>query len=116
MYHTLACKRCPALHAVQRKVESSHYNAASATSLSANLVLLTSSKALFVDLPYLWRVFIYMAQPLLQTSSLHFDQTSAQFVEWFTAADGTRLSPKVQLRDLRSENAGRGAGMFPAGL
>ncbi|KIW90359.1 uncharacterized protein Z519_09004 [Cladophialophora bantiana CBS 173.52] len=40
---------------------------------------------------------------------LDFDQATARFVEWFTAADGTRLSPKVQLKDLRSEGAGRGA-------
>ncbi|OQV02867.1 hypothetical protein CLAIMM_07991 isoform 2 [Cladophialophora immunda] len=40
---------------------------------------------------------------------LDFDQATARFVEWFAAADGTRLSPKVQLKDLRSESAGRGA-------
>ncbi|OAL34382.1 hypothetical protein AYO20_06435 [Fonsecaea nubica] len=40
---------------------------------------------------------------------LDFDQATAHFVEWFTAAEGTRLSPKVQLKDLRTENAGRGA-------
>ncbi|KIX97008.1 uncharacterized protein Z520_07122 [Fonsecaea multimorphosa CBS 102226] len=38
-----------------------------------------------------------------------FDQATARFVEWFTAADGTRLSSKIRLKDLRSENAGRGA-------
>ncbi|OAP59529.1 hypothetical protein AYL99_06827 [Fonsecaea erecta] len=47
-----------------------------------------------------------VVQPL---GRLNFDRATAHFVEWFTAADGTRLSPKVQLKDLRSENAGRGA-------
>lgn len=41
-----------------------------------------------------------------------FSQKTALFVEWFKAsATGTRLSTKVELQDLRSENAGRGAGM-----
>jgi hypothetical protein len=40
-----------------------------------------------------------------------FDEATAQFVEWFTTADGTRLSSKVLLKDMRSANAGRGAGM-----
>ncbi len=39
-----------------------------------------------------------------------YNQASAQFVEWFQSAGGTRLSSKVQLRDLRTEDAGRGAG------
>ncbi|KAK5338275.1 Ribosomal lysine N-methyltransferase 4 [Exophiala xenobiotica] len=37
-----------------------------------------------------------------------FDQTTAGFVEWFTTADGTRLSSKIELKDLRDETAGRG--------
>ncbi|KIV80513.1 hypothetical protein PV11_08008 [Exophiala sideris] len=37
------------------------------------------------------------------------DQSSAQFVEWFSAVDGTRLSTKIQLKDLSAESAGRGA-------
>ncbi|KAK5465414.1 Ribosomal lysine N-methyltransferase 4 [Exophiala xenobiotica] len=37
-----------------------------------------------------------------------FDQTTAGFVEWFTTAAGTRLSSKIELKDLRDENAGRG--------
>ncbi len=41
-----------------------------------------------------------------------FDQTTASFVEWFTSADGTRLSSKIELKDLREENAGRGLGML----
>lgn len=41
-----------------------------------------------------------------------FDQASTQFVEWFTAADGTRLNAKIQLQDLSAEGAGRGAGML----
>ncbi|KAI1607906.1 SET domain-containing protein 6 [Exophiala viscosa] len=37
------------------------------------------------------------------------DQASAQFIEWFSAVDGTRLSTKIQLKDLSAEGAGRGA-------
>jgi hypothetical protein len=39
-----------------------------------------------------------------------FDQTTAGFVEWFTTAAGTRLSSKIELKDLLDENAGRGLG------
>ncbi|EXJ85400.1 hypothetical protein A1O1_05764 [Capronia coronata CBS 617.96] len=45
----------------------------------------------------------------LSADGMDFDQSSAEFVHWFTAADGTRLSHKVQLRDLRRTNAGRAA-------
>lgn len=44
------------------------------------------------------------------SGSSDFDQTTARFLAWFTSADGTRISPKVQLNDLRAQNAGRGAG------
>jgi hypothetical protein len=44
------------------------------------------------------------------SESLDFDQTTANFLAWFAAASGTRLNPKVQLQDLRAQNAGRGAG------
>ncbi|KAL2399683.1 Ribosomal lysine N-methyltransferase 4 [Exophiala dermatitidis] len=49
-----------------------------------------------------------MAAPMQEPDNLDFDQTSTQFVNWFAAANGTRLNPKVQLKDLRRENAGRG--------
>ncbi|KAK5047984.1 hypothetical protein LTR84_006174 [Exophiala bonariae] len=43
------------------------------------------------------------------SASLDFDQTTSRFLAWFTSADGTRISPKVELKDLRAQNAGRGA-------
>ncbi|EXJ79606.1 hypothetical protein A1O3_07885 [Capronia epimyces CBS 606.96] len=50
-----------------------------------------------------------MAESFQHAGHSDFDQTSAQFIKWFTEADGTRWSSKVQLQDLRNENAGRGA-------
>ena len=40
-----------------------------------------------------------------------FNEQTAQFGEWFTSAQDTRLSAKIELKDLRSENAGRAAGI-----
>ena len=52
-----------------------------------------------------------MAEATRLVNRSDFNQTSSEFVEWFTTAHGTRLNPKVQLKDLRDQNAGRGAGM-----
>jgi N-lysine methyltransferase SETD6 len=40
-----------------------------------------------------------------------FTQKSAEFLQWFNASPGTRLSQKIQLADLRSRSAGRGVGL-----
>jgi hypothetical protein len=53
-----------------------------------------------------------MAKSEADNGNLDFDQITATFLDWFTKAEGTRLSPKVQLKDLRSISAGRGAGKF----
>ncbi|OCT54049.1 Ribosomal N-lysine methyltransferase 4 [Cladophialophora carrionii] len=50
-----------------------------------------------------------MAEPVQPADLLEFSQATADFVEWFKSANGTRLSSKVQLKDLRNGNAGRGA-------
>ncbi|KIW72971.1 hypothetical protein PV04_01127 [Phialophora macrospora] len=50
-----------------------------------------------------------MAEPLMPVGFDEFAPATTEFVKWFTSADGTRLSSKVQLKDLRSANAGRGA-------
>ena len=39
-----------------------------------------------------------------------FAQRSKEFVEWFRNAEGTRLSDKIELADLRHKGAGRGVG------
>lgn len=41
----------------------------------------------------------------------HFQQLSSNFLEWFKANPGTRISAKITLTDLRFRNAGRGVGM-----
>ena len=56
------------------------------------------------------------AEATERVGRLDFDRTSTEFIEWFSASDGTRLNPKVQLRDLRDQNAGRAAGMFSDSL
>ena len=43
-----------------------------------------------------------------------FVKRSQAFVEWFRNAEGTRLSDKIQLADLRHRGAGRGVGTFRA--
>ena len=53
-----------------------------------------------------------MAEAVLPGDRLDFDLAATRFIEWFTAADGTRLNSKVQLKDLRAQDAGRGAGML----
>lgn len=45
-------------------------------------------------------------------SSNDFSQQSSDFVDWFSSAQGTRLSDKIQLSDLRGRGAGRGASMY----
>src|SRR3954447_8979329 len=40
--------------------------------------------------------------------SEQFQHDSFTFLEWFTAAKGTRLNPKLELADLRASAAGRG--------
>lgn len=57
-----------------------------------------------------------MAEVVEPVERLEYNQASAQFVEWFQSADGTRLSSKVQLRDLRGDQAGRGAGQSSSHL
>jgi hypothetical protein len=42
--------------------------------------------------------------------SEQFWHDSLAFLEWFTAAKGTRRSPKLELADLRASAAGRGVG------
>lgn len=44
------------------------------------------------------------------TASVEFEPTTADFIAWFTAANGSRISRKVWLSDLRAQNAGRGVG------
>jgi hypothetical protein len=39
-----------------------------------------------------------------------FQHDSFAFLEWFTAAKGTRWNPKLELADLRASAAGRGVG------
>jgi hypothetical protein len=39
-----------------------------------------------------------------------FQHDSFAFLEWFTAAKGTRWSSKLELADLRASAAGRGVG------
>ncbi|KEF58217.1 SET domain-containing protein 6 [Exophiala aquamarina CBS 119918] len=41
--------------------------------------------------------------------SSEFDHTTADFLAWFAAANGTRLSSKIQLKDFRAQDAGRSA-------
>jgi hypothetical protein len=53
-----------------------------------------------------------MPEAVKSIAPLDFAEATAEFVKWFDLADGTRLSSKVQLQDLRSENAGRGASML----
>ncbi|KAJ9608946.1 Ribosomal lysine N-methyltransferase 4 [Cladophialophora chaetospira] len=50
-----------------------------------------------------------MAEPVEHVENHPFNEATTEFVEWFKSADGIRLSPKVELRDLRNDNAGRGA-------
>ena len=40
-----------------------------------------------------------------------FEQKSQTFISWFEASEGARLSSNIKLADLRSQHAGRGAGM-----
>ena len=54
---------------------------------------------------------LIMADPIELAEHPDFNQATAEFVKWFESAGGTRLSSKVQLTDLRSDNEGRGAGM-----
>ncbi|RMZ81583.1 hypothetical protein DV737_g2516, partial [Chaetothyriales sp. CBS 132003] len=42
------------------------------------------------------------------TDSADFARRSQEFVDWFRNAPGTRLSPKIELADLRHRGAGRG--------
>lgn len=49
----------------------------------------------------------------MATSDDNFSQRTANFLEWFTSAEGTRLSDKIQLVDLREQHAGRGVGESP---
>ncbi len=39
-----------------------------------------------------------------------FQQKSAGFILWFSQLQGMRLSPKIQIADMRSRRAGRGIG------
>jgi hypothetical protein len=40
-----------------------------------------------------------------------FNQNSTNFLDWFAAAKGSRLSHKFELQDLHHQQAGRGAGI-----
>ena len=51
-----------------------------------------------------------MADLAEEQLSEQFQHDSFTFLEWFTAAKGTRLSPKLELADLRASAAGRGVG------
>jgi len=44
------------------------------------------------------------------SDSSEFDQTSTDFLAWFASQPGTRLNPKIQLKDSRAQDAGRSAG------
>lgn len=41
-----------------------------------------------------------------------FQARSHAFLEWFTSAKATRVSPKLDIADLRASCAGRGVGMI----
>ena len=51
-----------------------------------------------------------MADLAAEQLSEQFQHDSFAFLEWFTAAKGTRMSPKLELADLRASAAGRGVG------
>jgi hypothetical protein len=51
-----------------------------------------------------------MASLAEEQLSEQFQHDSCAFLEWFTAAKGTRMSPKLELADLRASAAGRGVG------
>lgn len=51
-----------------------------------------------------------MADLAEEQLSEQFQNDSFAFLEWFTAAKGTRWSPKLELADLRASAAGRGVG------
>ena len=51
-----------------------------------------------------------MADIAEEQLSEQFQHDSFAFLEWFTAAKGTRWSPKLELADLRASAAGRGVG------
>ena len=40
-----------------------------------------------------------------------FQRTSANFMAWLGGLEGVVISPKIQLADLRSRDAGRGVSM-----
>ena len=47
----------------------------------------------------------------VDAASDDFADRSSAFLKWFARSNGTRLSTKVQLADLRFRGAGRGAGV-----
>lgn len=56
------------------------------------------------------RISSEMADLAEEQLSEQFQHDSCAFLEWFTAAKGTRMSPKLELADLRASAAGRGVG------
>lgn len=51
-----------------------------------------------------------MSLPSHFTDDAGFAQLSDGFVNWLKRSPGVRLSPKIQIADLRFESAGRGVG------
>jgi len=56
-----------------------------------------------------------MTDAAIAKGSDEFTPRSSAFVKWFASAQNARLSPKVDLADLRSRGAGRGVGMEMCG-
>ena len=54
------------------------------------------------------RISSEMADLIGDPLSEQFQHDSLAFLEWFTAANGTRRNPKLELADLRASAAGRG--------
>jgi hypothetical protein len=41
-----------------------------------------------------------------------FQRQSDEFISWLSQKPDVRVNPAIQIRDMRSQNAGRGVGMF----